>query len=38
MEKMNEDKIETMIQSHEIEMENRKQEYQEKMHADEQRY
>ena len=38
IERMNQEKIETMIQSHVIEMEKRKQEYQEKMHADEVRY
>ena len=35
---MNEEKISQMIQAHEIELEKRKQDYQDKMHADEIRF
>lgn len=35
---MNEEKISQMIKAHEIELEKRKQDYQDKMHADEIRF
>jgi predicted peptidase len=38
MERMNEDKISQMIQAHQIELERRRQDYQDKMDADSERF
>ena len=38
MERMNKDKIEQMIQAHDIEMSRRKSDYADKMDADQQRF
>lgn len=38
MERMNEDKIQQMLNAHQIELERRKQDYQDKMEADQLRF